>query len=80
LRVAGLLLPLAAAALMFCGRWMALLAPSAASAGAFLLLPDPRLSTLTAIAKALGTTLNDLVGEEGPPASPKRGPKRKKGE
>ncbi len=47
-------------------------------------IPDPRVSTLRALAKALGVGLDELAGEEdAPPPADQAGPKkprRKKGE
>jgi transcriptional regulator with XRE-family HTH domain len=42
-------------------------------------IPNPRLDTLRALAKALGCTLDDLAGgeEEPPPGKPRR--RKKKG-
>jgi transcriptional regulator with XRE-family HTH domain len=43
-------------------------------------IPDPRVSTLKALAKALGTTLDDLAGEEEEtPAAEPEPPKPRRG-
>jgi transcriptional regulator with XRE-family HTH domain len=39
-------------------------------------IPDPRISTLRALAKALGVSLDDLAAEDEPPAEEPEKPKR----
>jgi transcriptional regulator with XRE-family HTH domain len=44
------------------------------------LIPDPRMSTLRALAKALGVTVDTLIGNGDEPPKPKRRRKKDQGE